>query len=246
MQNEMIKTRALVVRSVNSGDNDRILTAVSPELGKISISAKGVRSLKNRNNTATGVLCFSDFVLKEGRELFSLSSAECIEGFYRLRKSVEGLAYAAYFAALLESCTERNIPAGEELRLLLNTLYVLMNRAEDGQLLKLVYELRLCELLGFAPYISEECQCGKSAVYFDIAEGETCCAACRSEAAVPISKDEAAVMDYIISSELKQALFFKTSAELTSRLGRLSERYLSYHLGRLPKQLEYLKSIIRE
>lgn len=245
MMNEMIRTRALIVRTVNSGDNDRILTAVSPELGKISISAKGVRSLKNKNNTATGILCYSDFVLKEGRELYSLSSAECVEGFYRLRNTVEGVAYGMYFAALLESCTEKNIPAGEELRLLLNTLYVLMNRPEDGGVLKLVYELRLSELLGIAPYISEECQCGNPAAFFDISEGETSCASHKGAFAVAISKDEMTVMEYILTSELKEALFFTTPKPILERLAPISEKYLEYHLGRLPRQLEYLKSITK-
>lgn len=241
----MIKTRALIVRTANSGDNDRILTAISPELGKISIVAKGVKSLKNRNGAATGVLCLSDLVLKENRELYSLSSAECVEGFYRLRENVEALAYAAYFAALLESCTDRNIPAGEELRLLLNTLYVLMNRPEDGMVLKTVYELRLCELLGFAPYISEECQCGAAAAFFDIGEGETCCALHKGPSAVPVSQSEMTVIEYILTSELKEALFFTTPKPLAHRLSEISEKYMEYHLGRLPRQLDYLKSVIK-
>ncbi len=244
MLNEMIKTKALVVRTANSGDNDRILTAISPELGKISISAKGVKSLHSKNGAAAGLLCYSDFVLKRGRGIYSLSSAECIEGFYKLRETVEGVAYGAYFAALLEGCTDENIPAGEELRLLLNTLYVLMNRPQDGRLLKLVYELRLSELLGLAPYISAECGCGAAAEFFDIAEGETRCAAHHGKTAVQLGSGEMAVMEYILTSGLKEALFFTAPEALVARLAPVSEKYLEYHLGRLPKQLNYLKSIL--
>ena len=245
MQNEVIQTKALIVRTVNSGDNDRILTAISPELGKISVSAKGVKSLKNKNNTATGVLCYSELVLKRGRELHSLSSAECIEGFYHLRDSVEGLAYAAYFAALLESSSEPGIPAAEELRLILNTLHVLQGRPQDGALLKLVFELRLSELMGLAPYISEECQCGAEAEYFDIAEGETTCALHKGPGAVRLGHDQLAVMEYILTSDLKSALFFATQPAIVSALAPVSEKYLEYHLGHLPKQLAYLKSMVK-
>lgn len=245
MQGELIKTKALVVRAANSGDNDRMLTAVSADLGKISISAKGVKSLKNPNSSAANVLCYSDFVLKEGRDIYSLSSAECVESFYKLRNSVEGVAYGAYFAALLESTSQAGMPAPDELRLTLNTLHVLMNRPQDGALLKLVYELRLCEILGIAPYISEECQCGAEAKYFDIAEGETCCGVHKSENSPMLSKGEMTVIEYILTSELKDALFFTSPKAIVSRLSEISERYLRFHLGSLPKQLEYLKSMVK-
>ena len=177
------------------------------------------------------------------RELYSLSSADCVEGFYHLRDSVETLAYAAYFAALLEMCCEPSVPADDELRLILNTLYVLQNRPEDGALLKLVFELRLCELAGLAPYISEECQCGAAAEFFDIAEGETCCREHRGPNSARVSRAEMAVMEHILSSPLKDALFFTTPPPVVAALTPVCEKYMEYHLGRLPRQLEYLKSV---
>ncbi|MGN1097820.1 MAG: DNA repair protein RecO [Clostridia bacterium] len=245
MASEMIRTKALIVRTANSGDNDRVLTAVSPELGKMSIIAKGVRSLKNKNSTATGILCYSDLVLKQGRELYSLVSAECVEGFYHLRDSVEGVAYGMYFASLLESCTEVNVPADEELRLALNTLYALTRRPQDGAVLKLVYELRLAEVMGIAPYISEECQCGRKAVYFSVANGETCCELHKDSSSIKLKADEMTVVEYILTSELKEALFFRTPPEILSGLSNFGERYLEYHIGRLPKTLDYLKNILK-
>lgn len=232
------------MRTANSGDNDRILTAVSPDRGKISIAAKGVRSLKNKNSTPTGILCYSDFVLKSGRELYSLVSAECIEGFYHLRDSVEGVAYGMYFASLLEGCTDANIPADEELRLLLNTLYALTRR-RDAAVLKPVYELRLCEVMGIAPYISEECQCGKKAQYFSVANGETCCELHKDPSAIRLGRDEMAVVEYILTSPLKDALFFRTTPEVLAHIEGLGEKYLQYHTGRLPKTLDYLKNILK-
>ncbi len=242
----VLKTKALIVRAANSGDNDKILTAVTPELGKISISAKGVRSLKNKNGAASAPLCYSDLVIKEGRELYSLVSAECAEGFYHLRDSAESVAYAMYFASLLERCTEPNIPAEEELRLLLNTLYALTKRPQDGALLKIVFELRLAEVLGIAPYISEECQCGRPACYFSAAEGETCCELHRGENAVKMLPEEMRVVEYILTSPLKEALFFTSPPSIVERIGTFGERYLEYHLGRLPKTLDYLKNILRK
>ena len=39
-----IKTRGIVLRAQNMGDADKMLTVLSAELGKISVSAKGIKS----------------------------------------------------------------------------------------------------------------------------------------------------------------------------------------------------------
>ena len=43
----------LVLRSVNVGEADRLITVFTKEMGNISAMVKGARSLRNRNMTAT-------------------------------------------------------------------------------------------------------------------------------------------------------------------------------------------------
>ena len=77
-----IKVKGLVIRQVNFGDYDKMLTLLTADLGKISVSAKGVRSMKSKNRAASELLCFGEFVLSPPKgDVYSLSSAECIESF---------------------------------------------------------------------------------------------------------------------------------------------------------------------
>lgn len=79
-----IKVKGIVIRQVNYGDYDKMLTVLTEPLGKISVSARGVRSIKSKNRAATELLCYSEFVLTGPRgEVYNLSQAECIESFYR-------------------------------------------------------------------------------------------------------------------------------------------------------------------
>ena len=48
-----IKARGMVVREIAVGDYDKILTVVTDEMGKISVSAKGVRRSGNRYSAGT-------------------------------------------------------------------------------------------------------------------------------------------------------------------------------------------------
>ena len=45
MAENTVKINAIVAKSVQSGENDRTLTLLSPEMGKLTVVAKGVRSL---------------------------------------------------------------------------------------------------------------------------------------------------------------------------------------------------------
>ena len=72
---EQIRVRGLVVREIQTGEYDKILTVITEEMGRISISGKGVRSLKSKHMPATQLFCYSSFVLRNAvRTFFALPS----------------------------------------------------------------------------------------------------------------------------------------------------------------------------
>jgi DNA repair protein RecO (recombination protein O) len=240
--NELIKVRAIVVRSVSYGDNDKMLTVLSPERGVMSVSAKGVKSLKNKNSAAANPLCYSEMILKATGDIYTLSSADVTESFYPLRESVEALSYGIYFAQLAAMCTGEGVSAEEEVRLLLNTLYVLSKYPMRRDVLCAAFELKLCEIVGVAPIVGD-CSCGEDGEYFDICEGESVCKECKSQYAVKISSSAKRVMEYILESDVKGALLFDTPKETANEVCRLVESFMRYQFGKLPSSLEYLKKL---
>ena len=46
---EQLAVHGLVVRETDVGEYDKILTLITREVGKITVTAKGAKSLKNRN-----------------------------------------------------------------------------------------------------------------------------------------------------------------------------------------------------
>ena len=78
-----IKTEAIVLRRTNYGEADRIIQILTPNHGKLSVIAKGVR--KEKSKLAQGVELFSvsEFVLYIGKsEIHTLTSAR-LKKFYR-------------------------------------------------------------------------------------------------------------------------------------------------------------------
>ncbi len=246
MSGESIKTKAIVVRSINSSDNDKMLTLLSPEMGKITVVAKGVKSLHHKSRGSVQMLCYSEFVLKKLRDgFYSLVSAELLEGFRPICESVELLAAGNYFASLCEMCIQANMGADEEVRLLLNTLYVLSKRPDALYLIKAVFEIKLMEICGIMPEFENECPCGSEANYFCIPDGEVRCKEHRDDQCVPMTKGMLAFSLYISNSSLRDSLFANCNFDDAAKLSSIIEPFLEYHLGKLPNSLQYLHNILK-
>ena len=246
MAESTVKTNAIVVRSKHSGENDCTLTLLSPDLGNITVIAKGVRSLKHNSRAGVMPLSYSSFVLKKLKDgLYSLQSADLIEGFYSLSEDVVLLSYGLYFADLCRMTVQNGIDASEEIRLLLNTLYVLLKRNDAAPLIKVVYEIKLSDLFGITPDFSLLCPCGESGAYFSLCDGETRCAIHHDEECTEISKKALRLASYISQSSLKDALYCVYDMNSATELGVVTEAFLSYHFGKLPESLVYLKKILK-
>lgn len=247
MSENTVKINAIVIRAQNSGENDKLLTLLSPEEGKLTVMAKGVRSLRHRSRSACTPLSYSSFVLKKIKDgLYSLTSADLIESFCTLSNDVELLSYGAYFAALTEMCIQSGNECLEEVRLLLNTLYVLCRRTDYCPLIKIVFELKLMELCGIMPEITKECPCGEEGTFFSVSDGEIRCAVHKTQDSIPLSKGELALLLYITESTLKDSLFASCDISLASSLSSVTEAFLRYHLGVLPKALSFLHQITKK
>ena len=93
--------RGLVIRTVNVGEKDKILTLFTEENGLMSVYASGSRVVKSKLLAAADLFCFADYVLYSKGDRYSVREAELIESFYGIRNSIEGLALAGYVAEIL-------------------------------------------------------------------------------------------------------------------------------------------------
>ncbi len=236
---EIVKTQAIVARAVNVSEYDKMLTLISREYGKISVSAKGVRSLKNKNSSLTSPFCYGEFVLNKGHSVYTLKEGEIIQNFYKLRQSVDALAYGTYFTALVSSVVQENQNASNELKLLLNTLHFLAEDEKRANILKVVLELRLAMICGITPDVFDS---DEEEIYFN-AETSSLQKE-KNKNTILLETEELKILRYILSEPLKNALTFNAKKEYVDKINTLTEKYLALHLGRLPKSLDYLKNTV--
>lgn len=245
---EPIKVKGLVIRQVNYGDYDKMLTLLTAELGKISVSAKGVRSMKSKNRAASELLCFGEFILNPPKnEVYSLSSAECIESFYKLRDDYLRLALGIYMADLAGHLSPEDMEMG--LKVLLNCLYMLQDGEKDIHLLKIIYDLRILKESGFLPRTAScvSCDSEEGPFSFSAISGGVLCRKCASLLGLKPEKGRAIeFMDYIINSPFTGALFKSVvDTETLESATRYTESFISCHVAEQMKTLDYFKKLVK-
>ena len=93
-----IVVNALMLRAVDYNENDKILTLLTAEKGKISAGIKGVKKAAAKLKFAAQPFCFAEYVLaSKGGKYTVINATEC-ESFYDLRTDINKF-YAASAAA---------------------------------------------------------------------------------------------------------------------------------------------------
>lgn len=247
-----IKTAGIVLKQRNVGENDRIITILSKDLGLIEASAKNVKTTKSSLGGAIQILNYADFCLFKGKGLYIVNSAETINSFYNLRLDVVNLSLAGYFCELTAHlCGGVDENSEGYLKLLLNTLHFLQEGSRDIAILKCIYELRAMSIAGFMPNLVCCFECATyefDSMFFLPNEGLLYCGECftkelSTKQNYPLSPDVLSALRFIIFSEIDKLFNFRLSGTAAKQLSIITENYVDSHTEAKFNSLEMYKSL---
>lgn len=176
-----VRTDAIVLRYANFGENDRMLTLLSPTLGLVSACAKGCRKATSRRLAATELFTAGEYLLYQKGERFTLSSFELSENYFPIRTDVDKLSHGVYWLGAVEATAQPGEECPRLFKMLLLSLAVLAYDELPSRALTAVFLMQLAALQGFAPKLDRCLHCGKPLappMRFDVHGGGACCAAC--------------------------------------------------------------------
>lgn len=261
----LTEVKGLVVRTVNLSDNDKLLTIITEEHGKVTAVANGSRALKSRQLAAAQLFCYASFVLYQKGDRYWIREATLIESFFDLRTDLSRMSLAAYICDVMDDVVEEDAPEKELLRLALNTLYVLSRNTYPEAHIRAVFEMRAAALLGFMPMLEGCASCGthEGELFLDVMNGSFECTACH-EARAGIQEPVSADMDenrtariichltpaaygaicYAVGGAMERLFSFRIGEEDLRLFSFAAEKYLLHHLERGFKSLDFYKQIV--
>lgn len=229
-----IKVNGIIIAENNMGDFDKMLTILTPNLGKIGCSAKGSRRPKSLLLSGTQFLCFGEYMLFKGSEHYTMNSCETIEMFYNIRTDLDKLTYASYITKIINDVTTENQNSFNTLKLFLNTLYMISETDKNLDFITSVFKLRILKILGFAPN-TRECVTCKTKEYlnhFSIIDNGFKCSNCSRQdtGSINMSDPTKNAIMYIMSADPKKIFSFELSEKCMKELELISNIYLNEKL----------------
>jgi DNA repair protein RecO (recombination protein O) len=198
------KTSAIILRTYDFKDFDKIVVLYSKDRGLIRAIAKGIKRPKSRLGGRLEPLMASELILYEGRNLDIVNQCSAIEYFKNLRKDLKKLTFAMYYAELAMAFGLEKDPGAQEFyQFLFDSFKELENCPEEKyyEHLLVSFQYRLIKIAGYEPMLNycnacaEKIEHGKN-VYLNSHQGALICEKC-SEKMMGLVKLEPELYNYL-------------------------------------------------
>ena len=157
IRSQIVRTDAVVLRSMEYGETSRIVRLFTREQGRVSVMARGARSARSRFGSTREAMSWIQTVIhcKPGRDLQTLSESAHMETFPNIGRSLHRIALGVrtieLSAALLQE-GQSNPPAFE---LQVDALRMINTAAERVDNVWPFFAMRLAGILGLSPSFSK-------------------------------------------------------------------------------------------
>ena len=143
-------TDAIVLSRFNFGEADRILSVLTPSLGKLRVIAKGIRRPTSRFASHTELLSLTHLTLAKGRDLDVVAGAQLRSGHWSVREDLDAMGSASHCAELVEQLLqERDSHPG--LYRALRSALELLDSGANPILIGRWFEFTILASVGFRP-----------------------------------------------------------------------------------------------
>ena len=244
----MYRTEAVVLKRVDLGEADKIVTLYTPYLGKVRAVAKGVRRPLSRLGGHVELFTHSQMLLAKGRHLDIITQSQSLHSYLGMRDDLVRVAMACCAAELLDKLTEEGAGSYPIFELLLHTLDRLA-AAEDPEIALRLFEIVLLGHAGYRPELHRCVGCKAtvepSGNFFSSAAGGILCPQCGpSEAAArAITPNAIKLLRLLQSGDYATAARLRLGEELRREVEGVLRGYIQFTLERELKSSAILRSL---
>ena len=242
-------TKGLVLRAVDYKESDKILTVLTKDYGKITISARGARKPKSKYTATSQLLAYSEFHFEERSGRYYLREGRAIELFAGLQQDITKLALGAYMVELLEAVSDADYMDAGLLSFGLNSLHMLSCGERDVRLVKAAFEIRLMCLAGYKPELEfcMKCRCAQmSEPMLHINGGGVHCKRCRADLqglSLTLDSGSLQALRHIIHAPDEKIYAFRLGETGLAHLESAAEGYILAQLERNFRTLDFMKKL---
>lgn len=251
---QSFSTPAVLIRRLDYGDFDLILTFLTVERGKITAIAKSAKRSVKRFSGLLELFYLLDIVIqmRKGSGMPVLSEASLRMPMDHIGNDILKTAYASYWTELVYGWVESGQRQDALYALLTFVLSELNAGTTPAEVLSILFQLRFLSISGLCPDLSQCSAChsnvedaGRSPMNVDLAAGGLICEKCATySAAKPcLSKGTIKQLNWMNEGDVRKAMRIRFSPRTLQEGLSFLEAFVPYHLGKAPKSLRFLSKI---
>jgi DNA repair protein RecO (recombination protein O) len=238
------QSEAIVLRTTNVGDQDKLVVLFCRDKGVVRGVAKGARKFGNRFASSLEPMSVVRvfYYEKERRDLVTISGCDLLESFFEVQADPKTAFLLSYFAELVEEFAPARAKEDVLYRLLLAVLQCLKEGA-DRTFLAAYFEAWILQINGFLPDFGTCRKCRRPARPGWLAakrDGIFCdnCAPLKKEEVPPETE---AFLKWARANPPGKVCGLPLAAAELGRVRKTLQALITYHLEREPRTLRFLE-----
>lgn len=245
-------SQAIVLRTYDFGESDKIVSLFTEAFGRLRLIAKGAK--RSRKRFGSGLEPFTHieafFADREHRGLARLERCQIITAFEQIADDVRRVICGTYMLELVDTLTPERERHADVFSLLLFFIPLLTLTTFREELLRF-FELRLFTMLGYQPQLMRCVMCSapfqvQHCYKFSVQRGGIVCPACQERVAelLPLSNGTIKLFQQAMKMAIQKLprLVFSPAEHEEGRL--ILTRFLEYHIGRIPRSLMVMEQLV--
>ncbi len=249
-----LTTSAILLRRIEFGDYDLIVTLFTRTQGKTSAIAKSAKKSVKRFAGVLEPFSLLDVVLAKGRGkgMPVLQEASLEDPFFKIREDIIKTAYASYWAELIYLWMAEGETQESLYELTLHVLAELNRGVTPVEVLSILFQMRFLSLAGFRPnfdhcHACKTCldQIQDTSVVSDPSKGGIVCPSCGvpTNGRLKISKGTLKQLIWTDTGDMQRAARVRFTPTAIAEGLEFLETFVPFHIGKHPKSLKVLRAV---
>jgi DNA repair protein RecO (recombination protein O) len=237
-----------VLRRLDYGEADRILTLLTREHGKLAAIAKGARRSKARTGSSLDLFGRSRMMLAKGRNLDVVAQVERRGDVRNISGDLRRTAYACLVSEITDKVLEDRHPVDDIFDLVAHTLEQFNDPKRSVRADALWFLMRILDLLGYQPQLFDCAGCAQPlpeiSAWFSPLLGGVLCARCgaHGQAGSPVSVNTLKVLRVMAADQGELYDRLRLTDTVIGEVEQALQAQLEYHLDRRLKTIDFIRN----
>jgi DNA repair protein RecO (recombination protein O) len=175
----LYKLEGIVIRSMDYGENNKIIAIYTRHNGKMSVMVRGAKKMNSQFSSVTQLFTHGEFVVFKTGSMGTLNQGETIESHRKLRENLHMSAYSAYVVELIDRIVpefDKNEIMFEQLKASLDAI----GADKDAAIVLHIMEMKMLAIAGYMPQLDACVSCGahEGEMAMSITQGGILCTNC--------------------------------------------------------------------